>query len=170
MTTIESTVPLQNLTGLVGHRFVYTYANGWQYEMYVKNSTTIDYRIHSGMVGGRWVKDQEVNIVVLTEGVFKVSWTEPTGTSVCVNLMPDQRVVHGTIFFPHWVHEHPQRTVLFQNDHLDQMRRYRDEGPTYPIFVVSEFARITFSEHVGADNENAVSCAPGKLREQFLTR
>jgi phenolic acid decarboxylase len=40
-------------SGLIGHRFIYTYANGWQYEMYVKNATTIDYRIHTGHVGGR---------------------------------------------------------------------------------------------------------------------
>lgn len=42
-----------DVNGLVGHRFIYTYANGWQYEMYVKNATTIDYRIHTGHVGGR---------------------------------------------------------------------------------------------------------------------
>lgn len=167
MTTVESISPVQDLSDLVGHRFVYTYANGWQYEMYVKNFTTIDYRIHSGMVGGRWVKDQEVNIVMLTKGVFKVSWNEPTGTSVCVNLIPEERVVHGSIFFPRWVEEHPQRTVLFQNEHLDQMRAYRDQGPTYPILVVSKFAKITFIEHVGTDNEDAVTCAPGELAESL---
>ena len=32
------------------------------------------------MVAGRWVKEQEVDIVMLTEGVYKVAWTEPTGT------------------------------------------------------------------------------------------
>ena len=44
---------------LVGQHFIYTYANGWDYEFYVKNETTMDYRIHSGMVGGRWVKDRK---------------------------------------------------------------------------------------------------------------
>ena len=62
MTTVENPIPSQDLSGIVGHRFIYTYANSWQYEMYVKNATTIDYRIHTGMVGGRWVKDQEVTI------------------------------------------------------------------------------------------------------------
>ena len=40
-------------SGLVGHRFIYTYANGWQYEMYVKNATTIDYPFYRyrGYVG-----------------------------------------------------------------------------------------------------------------------
>ncbi|MEV6825006.1 phenolic acid decarboxylase [Amycolatopsis sp. NPDC051102] len=77
----------QELAGIVGHRFIYTYANGWQYEMYVKNATTIDYRLHSGHVGGRWVKGQHVDLVRLAEDVYKVSWNEPTGTSVVVNVM-----------------------------------------------------------------------------------
>lgn len=98
-TNIENPTPEQGLKSIIGHRFIYTYANGWQYEMYVKNSTTIDYRIHSGMVGGRWVKDQQVDLVGLGRGVFKVSWNEPTGTSVVVNIIPEDRVVHGTIFF-----------------------------------------------------------------------
>ncbi|WP_434444105.1 phenolic acid decarboxylase [Lentzea sp. E54] len=117
--------PARSLDGFVGKRFEYIYANGWRYEMYVKNATTIDYQIHSGMVGGRRVKDQKVDLVVLTEGVYKVSWTEPTGTSVCVTLVPAERVSHGVIFFPRWVEEHPERTVVFQNDHLDHMRAYR---------------------------------------------
>ena len=36
----------------IGMQFIYTYDNGWEYELYVKNETTIDYRIHSGMVDG----------------------------------------------------------------------------------------------------------------------
>ena len=74
----------------VGLHMIYTYENGWEYEIYIKNDHTIDYRIHSGMVGGRWVRDQEVNIVKLTKGVYKVSWTEPTGTDVSLNFMPEE--------------------------------------------------------------------------------
>lgn len=70
VTTVENPVPAQELSGIVGRRFIYTYANGWQYEMYVKNPTTIDYRIHSGMVGGRWVKDQRVDLVQLIPSGF----------------------------------------------------------------------------------------------------
>nr|WP_317695928.1 phenolic acid decarboxylase [Aeromicrobium sp. REDSEA-S32_B7] len=55
-TSIEHPAPEQDLDAIVGHRLIYTYANGWQYEMYVKNATTIDYRIHTGMVGGRWTR------------------------------------------------------------------------------------------------------------------
>ncbi|MFF1302160.1 phenolic acid decarboxylase [Streptomyces sp. NPDC058307] len=162
-TTVEQPVPPQDLSKIVGHRFIYTYANGWQYEMYVKNDHTIDYRIHSGMVGGRWVKDQQVDLVQLDDDNFKVSWNEPTGTSVAVDVMPGKRRLHGVIFFPHWVEEHGERTVCFQNDHLDDMRRYRDQGPTYPIYVVPEFAKITLFEYVGADDDSVISAAPGDL-------
>lgn len=153
-----------------GHRFIYSYANGWRYEMYVKNAHTIDYRIHSGMVGGRWVKDQNVDIARLAEGHFKVSWTEPTGTSVAVDILPGLRRVHGVIFFPRWVAENPQRTVLFQNDHLEQMTTYRDRGPTYPLHVVSEFATITFIERIGQNDETVIACAPTELPEGFADR
>jgi phenolic acid decarboxylase len=169
-TTIEQPEPTQNLKGIVGHRLIYTYANGWQYEMYVKNATTMDYRIHSGMVGGRWVKDQTIDLVMLTEGVFKVSWNEPTGTSVVVNIVPGERVLHGTIFFPHWVELDGSKTVLFQNDHLEQMRAYRDAGPTYPIFTVPEFAKITLFEFVGEDDDQVISVAPADLPAGFAQR
>jgi phenolic acid decarboxylase len=92
---VDNPVPPQDLSGIVGHRFIYTYANGWQYEMYVKNDRTIDYRIHSGHVGGRWVKNQHVDLAQLDNDSFKVSWTEPTGTSVAVNVMPRKRRLHG---------------------------------------------------------------------------
>jgi phenolic acid decarboxylase len=157
-------------TGLEGKHYIYTYANGWQYEMYVKNATTIDYRIHSGLVGGRWVKSQTVDLVELLPSVYKLSWTEPTGTSVCVNVLLAERRIHGVIFFPQWVHEHPQRTVLFQNDHLPLMERYREQGPTYPIDVVSEFATITFVEDCGVDDEDVISCPPSELPIGYAAR
>ena len=169
-TSVSDPVPPQDLSGLVGHRMIYTYANGWQYEMYVKNATTIDYRIHSGHVGGRWVKDQDVDLVALAPGVFKISWTEPTGTNVVVTVVPEQRVLHGTIFFPHWIELDGDKTVLYQNDHLDEMRRYRDAGPTYPIYVVPEFAHVTVFEHVGENDETVIDTAPGDLPVGFADR
>lgn len=170
MTSAENPIPPQDLSGIVGYRFVYTYANGWQYEMYVKNDTTIDYRIHTGMVGGRWVKDQQVDLVQLDDDSYKVSWNEPTGTSVAVNVMPGKRRLHGVIFFPHWVEKHGERTVCFQNDHIEDMRSYRDQGPTYPIYVVPEFARITFLEYVGVDDDTVISVAPGDLPAGWADR
>lgn len=159
-----------DVNGLVGHRFIYTYANGWQYEMYVKNATTIDYRIHTGHVGGRWVRDQAVDLVTLAPEVYKISWTEPTGTSVVVNVMPALRRLHGTIFFPEWIRLDGSKTVLFQNEHLDEMRAYRDAGPTYPIYVVPEFADITLFEYVGVDDQTIVAAAPADLPPGFADR
>ncbi|WP_432097624.1 phenolic acid decarboxylase [Streptomyces sp. bgisy100] len=170
MTTIANPVPEQDLSGITGKHFIYTYANGWQYEMYVKNARTIDYRIHTGMVGGRWVKNQTVDLVRLDSDIYKISWTEPTGTSVSVNVLPTKRRLHGVIFFPHWVHQHPERTVCFQNDHLDQMANYRDQGPTYPICVVPEFAKITFLEDCGENNEAVITTAPADLPQGYADR
>ena len=48
--------------------------------------------------------------------------------------------------------------------------RYRDAGPTYPIYVVPEFARITLFEHVGEDDEDVISVAPGDLPEGWADR
>ncbi|WP_017974797.1 phenolic acid decarboxylase [Actinopolyspora halophila] len=170
MTAVSSAAPTQDLTGILGKHFIYTYDNGWQYEMYVKDSATIDYRIHSGMVGGRWVKDQPVDLVRLGQDSYKVSWNEPTGTSVSVNVLLDERRLHGVIFFPQWVHQYPERTVCFQNDHLGEMARYRDQGPTYPIYTVPEFAAITFLEDRGENDEDVVAEPPEELPEGYAAR
>ncbi|OBK32827.1 phenolic acid decarboxylase padC [Mycobacterium sp. 1165196.3] len=170
MTSVDNPIPAQDLSGIVGHRFIYTYANGWQYEMYVKNATTIDYRIHSGHVGGRWVKGQHVNLVQLDDDSFKLSWSEPTGTCVAVNVLPAKRRVHGVIFFPQWIRQHGERTVCFQNEHLDEMQAYRDQGPTYPIYEVPEFAYITLFEYVGADDESVIDTGPEHLPAGWADR
>src|ERR1700704_3261741 len=115
MTTVDNPMPPQTLDAIVGAQLIYTYANGWRYELYVKDPRTIDYRIHSGMVGGRWVRDQQVHLVRLGDERFKMSWDEPTGTTVSVSIDLSARELHGVIFFPRWVAEHPERTVCFQN-------------------------------------------------------
>jgi phenolic acid decarboxylase len=165
----ESTKP-ESLTHFVGKHLIYTYDNGWQYELYVKNATTIDYRIHSGIVGGRWVKDQKVHIVRISDDVFKISWTEPTGTSVSLAANLAERHLHGVIFFPQWIAQEPGKTVCFQNDHLPLMGQYRDAGPTYPILVIDEFAKITFLEDCGADDDALIACAPGALPAGYAKR
>lgn len=144
----------------IGSHFIYTYANGWTYEFYVKNENTVDYRIHSGMVGGRWVRDQKADIVKLSDGVYKVSWTEPTGTDVSLNFMPKDNRLHGVIFFPKWVQEHPEITVCYQNDHIPLMEESREKYETYPKYVVPEFGDIFYSKNEGANNEKVISQAP----------
>lgn len=165
----ESTRP-EELTSFIGMHFIYTYQNGWQYELYVKNDRTIDYRIHTGMVGGRWVRDQVAHIVRLSDDVFKISWDEPTGTCVSVAFNLAEHKIHGVIFFPRWVANDPQKTVLYQNDHLDEMRAFRDAGPTYPKMVVDEFADVTFTERLKANDETVISCPPSELPAGYAAR
>lgn len=165
----ESTKP-EELTGFVGLHFIYTYANGWQYELYVKNERTIDYRIHSGMVGGRWVRDQIAHIVRLGPDIYKISWDEPTGTTVSVAFNLAEKKLHGVIFFPQWIAQDPKKTVCFQNEHVDQMLAYRDQGPTYPKLVIDEFAQLTFSEQCGANNEAVINCPPSDLPAGYAAR
>ncbi|WP_199521580.1 phenolic acid decarboxylase [Jiangella anatolica] len=80
------------------------------------------------------------------------------------------RRIHGVIFFPRWVHEHPHRTVLHQNAHLPRMRRYRDAGPTSPIQVVSESATIAFIENCGVDNNEVIACPPAQIPAGYADR
>ncbi len=50
------------------------------------------------------------------------------------------------------------------------MRIYRDQGPTYPIYVVPEFAMITLLEYVGVDDETVISTAPNDLPAGWAER
>ena len=154
----------------VGKHYIYTYDTGWQYETYIKNEQTIEYRVHSGIVAGRWVKDQQAHIVRLADGIFRASWVEPTGTSVSVVANFNQRRLHGTIFFPRWVADAPQKIVGFQNAQIDRMIAYRDLGPTYPIEIVDSFATITFVESRDRDDESIIQCGPEALPEGYASR
>ena len=158
-----STRPAE-IAAFIGKHYNYTYDNGWQYETYIKNERRLDYRVHSGIVGGRWVKDQEAHIVRLAEAVFRASWIEPTGTGVSLAINLVERRLHGTIFFPRWVVEAPQKIAIFQNPQINRMLAYRDAGPTYPIEVVDSFATITFVEDRGRDDETVIACAPRRCR------
>ncbi len=150
----------KDLDDFLGTHFIYTYDNGWEYEWYAKNAHTVDYRIHGGMVAGRWVTGQEADIVKLADGVFKVTWTEPTGTDVALDFMPNDGRMHGVIFFPHWVQEHPEITVCYQNEHIDRMEAARERYATYPKYLVPEFAQITYMGKAGLDNDEVIAEAP----------
>lgn len=164
-----STRPAE-IAPFVGKHIIYTYANGWLYEMYLKNERTIDYRVHGGLVGGRWVKDQEIHMVRLADGVVKISWNEPTGTCVSVAYNLNENVAHGATFFPRWIELEPTKIIGFQNEKIDLMRQYRDAGPTYPILLVDEFAQITFVEDCGPNDESVIACAPEDLPPGYATR
>lgn len=162
-----STFNKHDLSGFIGKHLVYTYDNGWNYEFYVKNDRTLDYRIHSGLVKNRWVKSQRVYIARIAENVYKIAWTEPTGTSVCLTVNLAVRLLHGTAFFPRWIINTPDKTVCFQNDHIPLMESYRETGPAYPTEVIDEFATITFMRDCQPDDESVIACAPSELPENF---
>ncbi|MCX8749897.1 phenolic acid decarboxylase [Snodgrassella sp. B3088] len=155
------------MSNILGKHLVYTYDNGWNYEIYVKNANTIDYRIHSGIVGNRWVKSQKVYLVRLAENVYKISWTEPTGTDVSLSVNLSDKIFHGTIFFPRWVINNPEKTVCFQNEHIPQMEAYREAGPAYPTEVIDEFATITFIRDCGENDESIINCPASELPADF---
>lgn len=172
-TTTKNPEPTQDLSPFVGTHFIYTYANGWQYEWYARNEKTCDYRIHHGLVGGRWVTNQPMNLVQLAPDMYKVDWHEPTGT--CVSLCFDiaRKLLHGTIFFPQWIAgegQHPEKTICYQNEFIEDMHRFRDEGPAYPYVIIGEFAKIIFMEQRGLDSDAVINAAPGQLPDGYLTR
>lgn len=156
-----------DLSGFLGKHIVYTYDNGWNYEVYIKNENTMDYRIHSGIVANRWVKDQKVFIARVGQQIYKISWTEPTGTDVSLIANLQDMIYHGTIFFPRWIINDPKKTVCFQNEHIPLMEKYREEGPVYPTEVIDEFATITFVEDCGINNESVIACAASELPKNF---
>lgn len=164
---IMSNFNTHDLSGFVGKHLVYTYDNGWNYEIYVKNANTLDYRIHSGIVGNRWVKDQKAYIVRVAKAVYKISWTEPTGTDVSLMVNLEDNIFHGTIFFPRWVINNPEKTVCFQNEHIAEMEAYRDAGPAYPTEVIDEFATITFVRDCGENNDTVINCPASELPTDF---
>ena len=147
------------LVPLVGKRLIYMYENGWEYEVYYKNKSNIDYKVLKGMVAGRCVNNQVIHMRRLsaTSEMFMVNWTEPTGTCVCQVVDLDRRSMQSVIFFPHWVVDNPSKTVLFQNDHLPIIATYRDVGPTYPIRVVNESGFIHTILNSVLDNERHMS-------------
>ena len=164
-----STRPAE-IAPFVGKHYIYTYDTGWQYETYIKNERHLDYRVHSGIVGGRWVKDQEAHIVRLADGVFRLSWVEPTGTGVSLAVNLAERRLHGGIFFPRWVMNAPKTIAVHQNPVIDRMLGCRDAGPTYPIELVDSFAEITFLEDRGRDDETVIACGPEALPADYAAR
>ena len=74
--------------------------------------------------------------------------------------MPNENKMHGVIFFPKWVQEHPEITVCFQNEHIALMEESREKYENYPKYLVPEFAKITYMGKAGQDNEEVIAEAP----------
>lgn len=62
-----------DLSGFVGKHLVYTYDNGWNYEIYVKMKTPSTTVFTAAPAGNRWVKDQQAYIVRVGESIYKIS-------------------------------------------------------------------------------------------------
>lgn len=91
----------------------------------------------------------------------------------CVSLLFDirRKAIHGTIFFPQWIAgegQHPEKTICYQNEFIDDMRRFRDEGPAYPYIVIPEFAQVTYMKNEGPNNDDVINMPPGQLPSDFL--
>lgn len=50
------------------------------------------------------------------------------------------------------------------------MHEYRDRGPTYPIEVIDEFAKITFLESCQLNDDTVIICEAKKLPPDYVKR
>lgn len=167
---IIKTQPEQDLSEFVGKHIIYTYANGWQYEYYFRNESVGDYRIGSGMVGGRWTTHQKLMVVNLGHGTYKVAWAEPTGSVCCLDINFQERWLHGFFGLAQWLTTSPQVSTVHQNLHLETMREHRDKGPLYPLYVNWDFAEITYIEDRGRDNDDVINCEVSELPDGYWVR
>ena len=165
----ESTKP-DEIAPIVGKHIIYTYANGWQYEVYLRNDRQVDYRIHDGPVAGRWVNRQDAHIVRLADDIYKWSWHEPTGTIVSLAINLAEKRLHGITYFPAWIPLDYSKIALHQNEHLAEMELLRDQGPTYPKTVMDEFAELTFIEDCSRDDDSVIDRPPDALPAGYASR
>jgi phenolic acid decarboxylase len=167
--SFNSTKPA-TLSRFVGKHFIYTYENGWHYETYISSAYTADFRIHSGLLAGRWVTDTKVHLVKITDDICKMSWSEPTGTNVSLIFDIAARRMHGTIFFPAWIKQHPAEAIVYENAHDAEIQAFRNAGPTYPVSVVDEFADISFMEDRGENDKTVIACSSKDLPRGWADR
>ncbi|CCF60503.1 hypothetical protein KAFR_0K01490 [Kazachstania africana CBS 2517] len=158
---------LHDLSAIVGKRLVYTYENGFICEIYIRNESEMDYRVHKGLVGGLWEIGQNIYMVRVGADVYKLSWLEPKGTDVSIIVNLEQKFVHGTIWYPRWVVNNPEKVICLQRDFIPQMEALRDAGPAYPTKLIDEFATLTFMSDCGKNNDEVINCPPGELPSNF---
>ena len=163
--------PLQDLSIILGKHIIYTYTNGWQYEIYFKNANMVHYRIHSGLVAGRWVTNREVHMTSLGNGLVRINWLEPVGNIVSMVTNLKERWLHSYFLMPQWIIDNPKATVCHEDDFVDEMLKLREQGPTWPMHIAENtFAEITFLEDVGPDRDDIINCPPDQLPEGYADR
>lgn len=156
---------------IIGKHLIYTYDdNGWKYELYVRNRDAVQFRCLQGPMFGRWSTNQPAKIVRLADGLYKLAWVEPTGTTTVVILSLDSRTVHTTICYPQWMLDYPECTLGNYEDHLPEILAQRDAGPVYPLTLVASTGRITFLESRKADDDTVIDRPPNRLPAGFADR
>ncbi|UJR13040.1 hypothetical protein I4U23_000066 [Adineta vaga] len=161
-----------DLKPILGKHWIHQCLDDELYEVYVKNRNTIDFRTLTGVVAGRWFKGQHANIVRLSSkaNLFNISWYEATGACASLIINLDERVIKLNVFFPRWIMNDPDKTIGFENEHVDEILRQRDAGPTYPLGSLHEFAKVKFIEDCGENNETVIACHPKDLPDGYLDR
>ena len=163
--------PEQDLSILVGKRIIYTYENGWLYELYFNSPTLLHYRVHSGLVGGRWVTNREVTMKALGAGMVRVNWVEPVGNVVAMVVNINERWLHSYFLMPQWIIDNPGPTICHEDEHDEEMLKLREQGPTWPMHIAENtFAKITFLEDVGANRDDIITCPPDQLPAGYADR
>ncbi|CAE7257531.1 padC [Symbiodinium necroappetens] len=163
--------PEQDLSEVLGKHIIYTYENGWQYEIYFKSADMIHYRIHSGLVAGRWVTNREVCMTALGKGLVRINWQEPVGNIVTMVTSLEDRWLHSYFLMPKWITEDPMATVCHEDEHVEEMLKRREQGPTWPMHIAENaFATITFLEDVGTGRDDIIDCPPDKLPAGYASR
>ena len=163
--------PTQDLSIILGKHIIYTYENGWQYEIYFKNPEMVHYRIHSGLVAGRWVTNREVHMTALGHGIVRVNWVEPVGNIVTMVTSLQERWLHSYFLMPQWIIDNPKATVCHEDEFVEEMLKLREQGPTWPMNIAENaFAEITFLEDVGPDRDDIITCPPDELPPGYADR
>ncbi len=163
--------PPQDLSIILGKHIIYTYENGWKYEFYFKNSSINHYRIHSGLVAGRWVTNREVHMTALGHGLIRVNWLEPVGNIVTMVTNLQERWLHSYFLMPQWIIDNPKATVCHEDEFVEEMLKLREQGPTWPMHIAENaFAEITFLEDVGPDRDDIITCPPDELPPGYADR
>ncbi len=163
--------PNQDLSIVIGKHIIYTYENDWQYEIYFKNPELIHYRIHSGLVAGRWVTNRQVHMTALGHQMVRINWLEPVGNIVTMVANLPERWLHSYFLMPQWITDNPKATVCHEDEYVDEMLKLREQGPTWPMHIAENaFAQITFLEDVGPDRDDIITCPPDQLPLGYADR